>query len=447
MTNSITHSRVKISLTATFGTILEWAEFSFFAYMADQLSKQFFSIEDPTTALLKTYVIFATSYFMRPLGGIIFGSIGDKLGRKPALMSSMLLMGLATVAIGFLPNYSDVGRLATVLLLLCRLLQGLAVGGEFHGAITFLHEHSEFIENQNNKTINNHSKSHQKLFFIGSLPPFAAASGMALGALTASFTLLPNAPDYAWRIPFLLSGVLCLIALYLRSHLEETPLFKSAQQNKQLAKFPLVKVFKENKKGLLTSFCISIFIAIYVYIGNIFYKILCIKVGGMSLATAAQIVTFGQISAAICILICGKIADKWNGKKLCLLGLGTAIIVSPFILACAKTGVIYFALLGQCLYALINGMVSAPMMTLLMQQFKTETRYSGSAIGWNLGAAIFGGTALMVAESLISQFGFQNGPGLYMSLAAFIGFLALISINTSSSKMIPLRNPQTAAHT
>lgn len=396
-------SYFKTLSTATIGTLLEWAEYTFFAYMADQLSKHFFDIQDPSLALLKTYGIFATSYFMRPLGAMLWGTIGDTWGRKPALMCSMALMGVATVSIGCLPTFEQIGPTAAILLMLCRLIQGIAVAGEFHGAITFLHEHS--------------LKHHP--FFVGCLGPFAAAAGMAVGASCATLTQLPTAPIWAWRIPFLLSGFLCALAVYLRHNLSETPQFQRAKADKELERFPLWTALQHNRKALFTTAAVSLFIAVYVYIGNIYFKTVSIKVGGLSPLVAGHLVTAGQVLAALCILTTGTLADKLGGKKLCILGLSAAIIAGPFILWCARTGQIEYVLLGQFIYAVVNGLVSAPMMTLLLPLFNTNTRYSGTALGWSISAAIFGGTALIVADLLVTQ-GFIEGPGLYISLAAII---------------------------
>lgn len=396
--------------TATAGTLLEWAEYTFFAYMADQLSKLFFDIQDPQLALLKTYGIFATSYFMRPLGAMLWGTVGDKWGRKPALMCSMALMGIATVSIGCLPTYTQIGLWAPIFLILSRLLQGVAVAGEFHGAITFMYEHAA-LKN--------------RPFFAGCLGPFAAAAGMSLGALAATLTLLPSIPVWGWRVPFLFSGFLCVLAMYLRHNLAETPLFKKAQAEKTLERFPILTAFKENSSGILTAAALSLFVAVFVYIGNIYFKSMAIKIGGLTPLVAGNIVTLGQIWAAICILSIGLMADKIGGKKLCLWGLLLGILLSPIMLICARTGSIFYALIGQTLYGIIDGLVTAPMMTLLLPLFKTETRYSGSALGWSISAAIFGGTALMVADALVNQFGLPNGPGIYISLSALVAFGAL----------------------
>jgi len=423
-------SQFKTLATATAGTLLEWAEYTFFAYMADQLSSRFFDIQDPSLALLKTYGIFATSYFMRPLGAMLWGTVGDKLGRKPALMCSMALMGIATVSIGCLPTFDHIGIWAAILLMICRLLQGVAVAGEFHGAITFLHEHAKY-----------------KPFFAGCLGPFAAAAGMAVGALAATLTQLPGAPEWAWRIPFLLSGFLCALAVYLRHSLSETPQFRNAQVQNQLERFPLWIAIKHHSRGILTTAAVSLFVAVYVYIGNVYFKITCIKVGGLSPLMAGHLVTIGQVLAALFILIVGSMADKQGGKKLCMIGLISAIVAGPVILQCARSGQVEYALLGQVIYAIVDGLVCAPMMTLLLPLFGTGTRYSGTALGWSISAAIFGGTALMVADLLVNRWEFVQGPGLYISLAAVLALWSVIIIPSvqPSEERRTFRTPEDAS--
>jgi MHS family proline/betaine transporter-like MFS transporter len=413
----------KSRMIAILGTIIEWAEYTFFAYMADQLSSHFFPIEDPNVALLKTYGIFGSSYLMRPLGAFLFGTIGDRYGRKPALMLSMLLMGIATMAIGLLPSYQSIGSYAPLMLILCRLTQGLAVSGEFHGAITYLHEHAK-----------------AKPFFDGSFAPFAAATGMSLGALAAWLCSISQNPD-AWRIPFLCSALLCLLAIYLRLKLKETPAFQEAKQNHALSHNPVLLVLKENKMGMLRTASMGLFISIFVYTGNIFFKIVSIKLGGLQPLDAARIVTFGQVLAALAILFFGRLADLWGGRKMCLFGLALALSGGPFILYCAESGDIALTFAGQVVYALINGLVSAPMMTLLMNQFQTQNRYSGTALGWSFAASIFGSTALLVAEWLLQITGSILAPGFYISLTAGIAFMLMrdrkqaVSVSSMSPMM------------
>jgi MHS family proline/betaine transporter-like MFS transporter len=407
----------KTVLTATLGTILEWAEYTFFAYMADQLANHFFSIDDPDVARLKTFGIFATSYFMRPLGAILFGTLGDKRGRKPALMLSMMLMCFATTTIGCLPTYESIGITSAILLMLCRMLQGVAVAGEFNGAAVFMIEHSA-----------------KRPFLAGSLVPFSAAFGMGVGAFAATLVSAPTAPSWAWRIPFLCSGFMGLLAVYIRMALQETPVFKAALASRKPSRFPLAEVLKKDALAFWATLAMGMFISVYVYTGNIYYKILCIKVGKLSPVFAAEIITLGQWLAAGMILLCGYLAERTNGKKMCLTGLMLAIVAGPIFMFCAQSGNTQLAILGQILYAIINGLVSAPMMTLLINQFRPEIRYTGNSFGWSISAAIFGGTALIVADMLVNQFHFPQGPGIYISLTAAITFITLAFANQKNKE-------------
>ncbi len=396
----------KTIIPTTIGTSLEWAEYTFFAFMADQLAGLFFTSDNPELARLKTYGIFATSYLIRPVGALLFGTIGDKIGRKPALVSSMLLMCFATTAIGFLPTYATLGTSAAFLLMFFRCLQGLAVSGEFNGAAVFMFEHHQ-----------------QRPFFAGSLTPFAAASGMSLGALAATLVSLPNAPSFAWRIPFLCSGAIGLVALYLRSKSAETPIFAHAVTQEKSTE-SLLLLIKQNLKAVLLTASLAILISVYINIGSVYYKILSVQVGGLAPHLASEIVTIGQALASLSILLFGVLANKTNGRKICLMGLGLTILFAPVILSCGQSGSISVTLAGQFIYALLNGMVSAPMMTLMVPLFKPQIRFRGNALAWSIPAAIFGGTTLLVAQTLINRFGFL-GPGLYISVVAAIAFFTL----------------------
>lgn len=414
---------LKAIIPTTLGTVLEWAEYTFFAYMADHLSTLFFPIDNPELARLKTYGIFATSYFMRPIGALLFGNLGDHLGRKPALIGSMILMCVATTTIGLLPTYVQLGSFAAVLLILCRLLQGIAVAGEFSGSAVFIFEHSS-----------------DRPFLPGAFTPFAAAAGMSIGALSATLVSLPNAPEYAWRIPFLCSSLIGLIALYLRLKTTETPAFEeyTATQPNLKRSFNL----KDNGMALVSTAAMALFISLYVYIGNIYYKTLCINIGDLDPYLASKIITLGQVLTALLILSFGWIADQTNGKKLCLMGLGLSIFLSPFILACAQSGDIVMTITGQIFYAFLNGMVSAPMMTLLLEQFSPSVRYRGQSLAWNLVTAVFGGTALMAAEYLLSHYG-SRSLSMYVSFGAILAFITLafsktkeqVSLNVPTSEV------------
>ena len=393
----------KIIFATSIGTLLEWAEFTFFAYMADQLSNLFFSVQDPWLARLKIYAIFATSYFMRPIGAILFGYIGDKYGRKPALINGLFLMAIATFGIGILPTYQTIGMTAPVLLVILRMLQGIAVAGEFNGAAILLTEHNQ-----------------QCQFLAGSWTSCAAAGGMVIGSMAATILAASTTPLWFWRVPFLLSSIIALLAIYLRRNMQETNIFMAAKKDNKLFKSPLRAAWKYNKKGLLCTAAFSIFISVFVYTGNIYYKSMAVNIGKLSLHTATLIITCGIGLATLLIPIAAVIADKTNGYKMCVLGLLLGIILGPLMMLCAQSGNILLTIIGQIIYAIIDAMVSATFFTLLLQKFQPGTKYSGSSIAWSITTAIFGGSSLLVNELLIGHCKLLNGPGLYISLSALV---------------------------
>ncbi|MGD0465707.1 MAG: MFS transporter [Gammaproteobacteria bacterium] len=393
----------KIIFATCIGTLLEWAEFTFFAYMADQLSSLFFSSQDLYLARLKTYAIFATSYLMRPIGAVLFGYIGDRHGRKPAIIGALLLMALATFGIGSLPTYNTIGIAAPILLVLFRMLQGIAVAGEFNGAAVLLTEQNQ-----------------QYPFLAGSWTACAAACGMAVGGIAATILTAGSMPIWCWRVPFLLSSIIALIAMYLRGTMQETNIFKLAKKDNQLFDSPVYAAWKYNKEGLLCTAAFAIFISVFVYTGNIYYKTMAVNIGKLNPHTAATIITCGILLTTILIPIAAILADKTNGYKICLSGILLAIIFSPIIMGCAQSGNIILTLIGQIIYAIIDAMVSATMFTILLNKFQTGTKYSGSSIAWSVTTAIFGGSTLLVNELLIGHFKLLNGPGLYISISALI---------------------------
>jgi len=229
------------------GTLLEWAEYTFYGYLAITLSTLFFPESNFHVSILKAFGVFAAGYLMRPIGAIIFGHIGDRFGRKPALVGSLCLMGIATMGIGCLPTYATMGVIAPLLLLVLRMLQGIAVSGEHHGAGIFLIETSK------------HSPC-----LTSSWVSTSAALGMVVGGIAAFLVSQPFAPFWAWRIPFLLGGTSCFIGLWLRMRISPTLLPSSSRT------LPLLEVLQNHKKSLLLTGAMAAFTGVYVYIGNIY---------------------------------------------------------------------------------------------------------------------------------------------------------------------------------
>ena len=415
----------RFTAVTVFGTLLEWAEFCIYGYLAAKISSLFFPQFDPQTGLLATFGIFAVGYFARPLGGVIFGHIGDTYGRKKALTFSMAIMGVATMAIGFLPTYAEIGIAAPILLMFCRILQGLSVSGEFNGAAIFLIEHAQ------------PGRKNLAGCWVGA----AAASGMLIGALMVALISYDGLPIWVWRVPFLIGALSCSIGFYLRRNFTETPEFISLQEKHQTpAKIPLLASFKYNKVAMLQTAAIAAFIGIYVYICNIYFATFLHRNAGFSVHSALMIAAFGQGCTALLFPLMGKIADAWDGRKLLLLGLLGAAIVAPLVFILGMMHSIVLALCAQFIYAIFDAMSGAPVFNYINGLFPTERRYTGITVAWSLSVALFAGTAPMVAEYWVGTLQFIQGPALYVSLSALIAFITLFvsSVRSTSARQVAL---------
>ncbi|MDQ2994216.1 MAG: MFS transporter [Pseudomonadota bacterium] len=400
----------KLIFVSVIGTLLEWAEYCIYGYLAAKISTLFFPNFDSRNALLATFGIFAAGYIARPLGGLIFGHIGDKYGRKKALSFSIAMMGAATVAMGLLPTYNDAGILAPILLLICRIIQGLAVSGEFNGAAIFLIEHAH--------------PDHKNL--AGSWVGAAAAAGMLSGALMVSVISYSWMPVWSWRIPFLIGALSCFVGFYLRRNISESPEFIAMRAEQKKANVPILALLHYNKIAMLQTAAIAAFVGIYVYVCNIYFTAFLIHNAHFTEQSALMIAAFGQGVVALLIPIMGKIADELGGRTLILLGLIGATTVAPMIFLLGMMHTIAMALCAQLIYALFNAMTTAPIFNYVNQLFPTSRRYSGVAVPWSVSIALFGGTAPMVSEYLVGTWQILEGPAIYVSLSAMIAFITII---------------------
>jgi MFS family permease len=257
---------------------------------------------------------------------------------------------------------------------------------------------------------------------------------MALGSFAATVILFFES-DFLWRIPFLLSAVIALGAIYLRRDIKETDDFYKAKENKELFSIPLAAAWRHNKTGLACTAAFSIFVSVFVYSGNIYYRTMAVGVGGLPTEQASAAITIGIVLDTVLIPVFACLADKFDGYKICLAGLFLAIILSPLIMFLAISGGFAYALLGQLIYGVLDAMVSATAFTILLRQFKTGAKYSGSSFAWSISTAIFGGSTLMVNEFLVGHLNLLAGPGIYMSISAFI---CLITVGHTCRKSISI---------
>lgn len=401
----------RVIVAASIGNFVEWFDFAAYGVLATLLAQKFFPSSDATAGLLKAFALYAVAFAFRPLGGVVFGIIGDRIGRKRTLALTILLMAGATALIGLLPTYAAVGTLAPVLLALLRCVQGFSAGGEYAGACAYVMEHAP-----------QHQRGRYGAFIsVSTFVSFAVAAMVAAGLAAL---LSPEAMSgWGWRVPFLAAAPVGLVGLYLRASLGETPAFQALENTQTVAHAPLRETLRTQGGTILRLGAFISVTALSFYTFTTYLITYTQKVGGMNLATSLQVNVISLLIAAVLCPIAGLFAD-WAGRRrtimvACLLIM--AVVFPSFTLA--KSGSFGGAVAGAALLAvgaLLTNVVTAP---LLSEVFPTKTRYTASAIAYNLAYTIFGGTAPFVATYLIDSLGDKLAPAYYLVAIAVLGLI------------------------
>lgn len=407
------------------GNALEWYDFALYGYFATILSSQFFPSTNHFVSLMATFGVFAAGFIMRPLGAIVFGHIGDKKGRKNALLWSIYLMTIPTTLIGLLPTYEQIGWMAPALLTVIRLLQGLSMGGEFTGSMIFIVEHTNT----------------QKRGFAGSWAPFSLLLGVLIGSAIAALTSLLLSPEdlhnWGWRIPFLISILGGLVGVYMRRTLTEPASFVKAKQDSKSSAIPIVEVFQKHLSKVFLILAIDLLVAIGFFTVVSFVVSHLSAVIGLPKTTALLINTASMLACAICIPCSGWLTDKF-GRKPIMMGaaLGFAILGYPLFLGLSAGGI----LVPLCCHVglgILLGFYFGPISAVLVEIFPTSARYSGISIAHNISMAVFGGTAPSIALALVHFSGNHAAPAFYLTLAAAGSLLGLYLMKDRYQESLP----------
>jgi len=432
MLNQNSHSYRKVAIAACFGTFLEWYDFLTFATLAVVFAPLFFPSSDPNTALLASLATFGVGMVVRPVGAALFGSMGDRMGRKPVFMITIALMGFATVSVGFLPTYAQVGILAPILLVGLRLLQGLSAGGEIGGSAIYLTEHA------------GNEYRGLKTSFLQLMGPLGILFSTLQIAILRNYLSPEEFQSWGWRVPFWISIALLLIAFKARMALEETPVFLELSKTHQASKNPLLNNFRDprtRKRMLLLFFCVSasgavLFFCVQVYTA-IFLK--------TSVKLAPELVDQLSIYATLALfpltIFAGLLSDKIGRKPVVVCGLffGAFFILPAFNLL-KSMGMEYLhnpadSLQLILISALLIGLslalalVVGPQTAILAELFPAKTRNSAATLPHNLAAGWIGGLLPFIVTWLNQRWQSDIAglwyPVIFLASAAIVALLYL----------------------
>ena len=417
-------TRQKVIAASFIGNFVEWFDYAVYGYLAVTITAVFFPDSDPATGLMLTFALFAVSFFVRPLGGFVWGHLGDKIGRRTALSWSILIMSMATFCIALIPSYDTIGVWAPILLLIIRVVQGFSASGEYAGASAFLVEYAPA----------------NRRGLYAAVVPASTATGLLLGSLMAGLLtglLEPAAMEsWGWRLPFLLAAPMGLIGRYIRTKLEDSPIFAELAKEDEAVKAPVSSLFKNHWRQLIQAVGAVLLNAVGFYLILSYMPTHLHENIGISQSAAYVATTVALTTYIGFIFLMGLLSDRLGRKKVLMTAsiLFVVLTVPAFLLL--ETGNFLIIVLVQILLGAMLSLNDGTLPSYLAEMFPTRVRYSGFAVSFNLSNALFGGTAPFVATVLIATSGSVLAPGWYLMGAAVIALIAVAcSVETSKKPL------------
>ncbi|MEE1843213.1 glycine betaine/L-proline transporter ProP [Streptomyces sp. NPDC007076] len=418
---------------ASLGNAMEWFDFGIYSYLAVTLGHVFFPSGNDTTQLLSSFATFAVAFLVRPLGGMFFGPMGDKIGRKKVLALTMIMMAVGTFAIGVIPSHASIGLWAPALLIFFRLVQGFSTGGEYGGASTFIAEYAP----------------DKRRGYFGSFLEFGTLAGYvgAAGLVTALTAILDTGQmeAWGWRVPFLVAGPLGLVGLYLRLRLDETPAFQkleggtahateAADGVETTAKGDLAKIFRQYWPTLILCICLVGAYNITDYMLLSYMPTYLSDELGYSETHGLLILLAVMVFLMLIISQVGKLSDRFGRKPLLMTGMLGFLVFSLPAFLLIRQGSIPAITTGMLMLGLSLVCMLGTMSAALPALFPTHVRYGSLSVGYNLSASLFGGTTPLVITALISWSGTNLMPAYYAMAAALVGVIAVACMKETAQK-------------
>ncbi|SEA67557.1 MFS transporter [Paraburkholderia sartisoli] len=416
----------RLLAAASIGTAIEHYDFFCYAFVAPVVfGVAFFPRMDSLTGTLAVYTTFAIGFIARPLGGMVFGHFGDRIGRKFVLLLTLLLMGGASFLIGCLPTYASAGLWAPALLVLLRFLQGFAFGGEYMNAVTLMLEGAP---------------TQRRGLFASAINASGPAGIIAASGLIAMLTgVFGNQAfqEWGWRLPFLLSIVMVVIGTYVRSQVDESTLFRQLQASKQVARIPMLDVMRSWKIATFRAVLINMVHSSFQYLCTVFVLGYAVKQLGMSAAGITTGTTLANVVEFIAVPLLAMTSDKWGRRPLILLGIAVAAFWFPVFLHIVDARNIPLLIAGMVVsIGLVHALMFAPEAAFTAEQFPTEVRSSGGSLGKQLGIVLGGGCAPLVATALMGHGGSLTSVVWYFEAIAVCAFVVILLSPESSRRTL-----------
>lgn len=414
----------KIIFLAALGGALEFYDFIIYVVFAPIIGKIFFPQTDALASLLSIYAVFAIGYLVRPLGGILFSHFGDKYGRKKTFLYSVMLMAIPTVCIGFLPTYQHIGIIASCLLIFFRLLQGLSIGGEIPGALTFTCEH---VNSRHRGMVCGIIYACLNLGII-----LGSCMSFVLTGLLSEAQLI----SFGWRIPFILGGLLGVVSYFIRQQMTESPLFLAFQQTRKQSRVPLFQALTHHWRSLLQGAGITIMGAVcinlvFLYMPGYLSLILGHSNQQVNLLTMGNLIVYTGLLLVVCWY-----SDKIN-KRLPILGIATlGFLCMSYVLFLGLSQENFLSqFFSLFLFAVLSAGISV-YPVILIDLFPTSIRYTGIAVSYNIAYGLFGGVSPLIATYLIQTTHNVLTPSFYLMLSATICLIALFFIRARFNNVL-----------
>jgi MHS family proline/betaine transporter-like MFS transporter len=406
------HLPLRLIAAGTVGNVMEWYDFAVYGYFAATIGRHFFPAADPLTSLIAAFGVFAAGFLMRPLGGFVFGHVGDRFGRKAALTLSVLAMAIPTFLIGLLPGHATLGPAAAVLLVALRMIQGLSVGGEYTTSIVFLVEGA--------------GRRHRG--FAGSWSGFGAVGGILLGSavgalLTATFP--PAAVQrWAWRLPFLVGLFVGLTGLYVRRHIPEAPRPAGLPRGRS----PAWEALRSQWRAVLRIALLNAVNGVGFYVAFVFLVTYMQAVGGLTAAAALDVNTVTMVALLAMFPLSGWLSDRVGRKPLLVAGIGGLLVLAwPLFWALHHPSVAW-SFAGQLGFAVLIGLFGGALPVAMVEATPRAVRCSAIAIGYNVCVGLLGGMTPLVATWLIGRTHDDLAPAYYVMGAAVVSLVAAVRL-------------------